>query len=112
MVIMMTAGCGAATVEKDATYRNLDGLISAVQSSGLKCEGDLQQFSDGSSEYRTCGMHGWAAIYGTTAARDRQIKIQEGSPDAVMVVGPNWIVKAPLGDANAVKDKLGGTIHQ
>lgn len=110
--LLAVSGCASPAIEKDATYRDLDGLISAVQATGLKCEGQLQKFPDGSSEYRTCGMNGWAAIYGTTSERDRQVRIQSGSTDSVMVVGPNWIVKAPLGDAKAVSDKLGGTIHE
>lgn len=109
----MLAGTACATaVEKDATYRTLDDLIRAVQSTGLKCEGSVQKFPDGSSESRTCGMNGWAAMYGTPAARDRQVKLQTGSSSAVMVVGPNWIVKAPMGDAKVVNGKLGGTIRE
>ena len=110
--LLAASACAPPTIEKDATYRSLDSLISAVQTAGLKCEGEVQKFSDGSSEYRTCGMNGWAAIYGTTSERDRQVRIQSGSTDSVMVIGPNWIVKAPLGDAKAVNDKLGGSIHE
>lgn len=109
---LLATACAPSTVERDATYRTLDDLLSAVQTAGLKCEGDVQKFPDGSSEYRTCGMSGWAAIYGTTAARDRQVKLQTGGTSSVMVVGPNWVVKAPLGDAKAVTEKLGGTIHE
>lgn len=107
---LLVSGCAPDPVEKDATYRTLDDLVTAVQTTGLKCEGDVQKFTDGSSEYRTCGMNGWAAIYGTTSARDRQVKLQSGSTSSVMVVGPNWVVKAPMADAKAVSDKLGGTI--
>lgn len=110
--IMTATACSAPPPEKDATYRTLDALIAAVQASGLKCEGQLQRFPDRSSDYRTCGMNGWASTYATTSERDRQVKLQAGSTDSVMVVGPNWIVKAPLGDAKAVNEKLGGAIHE
>lgn len=111
-VTLLLSACGGSTPQKDATYRTLDDLISAVGSAGVKCEGDVQKFNDGSSEYRTCGQYGWAAIYGSPAARDRQVGLQTGSQTAVMVVGPNWIVKAPAGDAKVVQDKLGGTIKE
>ncbi len=110
--LLAVSACAPPTAEKDATYRDLDGLISAVQATGLKCEGQLQKFPDGSSEYRTCGMHGLAAICATTAERDRQVKMNAGSKDSVMVVGSNWIVRAPLGDAKVVNDMMGGTLRE
>lgn len=111
-VALLLSACSAPTPEKDATYRTLSELITAAGSAGIKCEGEVQKFNDGSSEYRTCGQYGWAAIYGSPAARDRQVGLQTGSQTSVMVVGPNWVVKAPVGDAKAVHEKLGGSIKE
>ncbi|AOT04245.1 hypothetical protein ASPU41_13855 [Arthrobacter sp. U41] len=110
--VISMAACAAAPVQKDAAYRTLNDLVSAVATTGLKCEGAYQRFDDGASEVRSCRTNSWVGIYGTPSSRDRQVEIQKGSNDTVMVVGPNWIVKAPLGYAMNVSDKLGGTIQE
>lgn len=111
--LALLAGC-SAPVDKNATYQNLDDLISAVESAGLECEGELQEFGDGSGSYRTCGMNGWAGIYGSLAKVEQTVEHQllNDGMASVMLVGTNWIVRAPLGDVQAVQEKLGGTITE
>jgi hypothetical protein len=112
IAVITLAACATTPIQKDAAYRTLDDLVSAVATTGLKCEGAFQRFADGDSETRSCGMNSWVGIYGTTSSRDRQVEMQRGSIGTVMVVGPNWIVKAPLGYAKNVSDRLGGTIRE
>lgn len=114
LVIAGMALAGCASVEKDASYKKLNDLGSAVQTvSGEKC--DSESSSASMDQYgwsqNTCGEKTTIALF---ADQETQKKIRLKNPptaDKALLEGSNWIVWSPKDTAQKIQEKLGGTFR-
>jgi hypothetical protein len=115
VVIAGIALAGCASVEKDASYKTLNDLGSAVQTaSGEKCD-DAGSSSSSMDKYGwgqdTCGEKTSIALF---ADQETQKKIRLKNPataDKPLLEGPNWIVWSPTDTARKIQEKLGGNFR-
>ncbi|WP_284762045.1 hypothetical protein [Arthrobacter sp. efr-133-R2A-63] len=115
VVIAGIALAGCAAVEKDASYKTLNDLGSAVQTaSGEKC--DARSTSSNSMtkngwDQETCGSNTSIALF---ADQETQKTVRLKNPaDAgkTLLEGPNWIVWSPTDTARKIQEKLGGNFR-
>jgi hypothetical protein len=114
VVIAGIALAGCAVVEKDASYKTLNDLGSAVQTaSGEKC--DAESTSSRLDKYgwdqSNCGGTTSIALF---ADQETQRTVRLKNPagaDKALLEGPNWIVWSPTDTARKIQEKLGGNFR-
>lgn len=109
LVAIALSGC--ATVQKDATYKTVKDIGSAVASvTETKC-GDglgLKSLQDSGWDQDNCGDDITIAVFANSSTQ-RTVSVKNpAKPGKVLLEGPNWIVWTSNDVGAKIREKLGG----